>query len=56
MVSLKLVIFRDFFGFWVGAFPEKFREFLGFLSLRLSEISGKFRDFLRFWGAAGSFS
>ena len=54
MVSPKPAIFRDFSGFWVGAFPGKFREFLGFSSLRVFEISGKFRDcqrnFLEFWG------
>ena len=43
MVSPKPAIFREFLGFWVGAFPQKFREFLGFWSLCLFEISRKFQ-------------
>ena len=43
MVSPKPGIFREFLGFWVGAFPQKFRVFLGFWSLWLFEISRKFQ-------------
>ena len=43
MVSPKPAIFREFLGFWVGAFPQKFRELLGFWSLCVFEISRKFQ-------------
>ena len=38
MVSPKPKIFREFFGFWVGSFELKFREFVRYLCFRVFRI------------------
>ena len=48
MVTPKPRIFREFLGFWVGAFPQKFRVFFGVLVIvafrNFPEISTKRRN------------